>query len=77
MDDPEVVAVALAEDSAEQRAAAYSAVHAAVRDAEANGEPVESAFSRKRSFRKKTKKYGPSRKGVADLSLRRARDQRS
>ena len=32
MDDPEVVAVALAEDSAEQRAAAYSAVHAAVRD---------------------------------------------
>jgi len=49
----------------------------AVRDAEANGDPVESAFSRKRSFRKKTKKYGPSRKGVADLSLRRARDQRS
>jgi hypothetical protein len=48
-----------------------------VRDAEANGDPVESAFSRKRSFRKKTKKYGPSRKGVADLSLRRARDQRS
>ena len=33
----------------------------AVRAAEAAGEPVEGAFSRKRSFRKKFKKYGPSR----------------
>ena len=33
----------------------------AVRDAESSGRPVESAFSRKRSFRKKFKKYGPSR----------------
>jgi len=34
---------------------------AAVRDAARRGEGVESAFSRKRSFRKKYKKYGPSR----------------
>lgn len=33
----------------------------AVRDAESRGEPIEGAFSRKRSFRKKFKKYGPSR----------------
>jgi len=33
----------------------------AVRQAEGMGEPVENAFSRKRSFRKKYKKYGPSR----------------
>ncbi len=33
----------------------------AVRAAEAAGAPVEGAFSRKRSFRKKFKKYGPSR----------------
>ena len=45
----------------------------AVREAEAKGESVESAFSRKRSFRKKFKKYGESRKGVADESLRRRR----
>ena len=31
----------------------------AVRAAEAAGAPVEGAFSRKRSFRKKFKKYGP------------------
>jgi superfamily II DNA/RNA helicase len=33
----------------------------AVRDCEARGVPVEGAFSRKRSFRKKFKKYGESR----------------
>jgi len=33
----------------------------AVRAAEVAGAPVEGAFSRKRSFRKKFKKYGPSR----------------
>ena len=47
----------------------------AVRDAEAKGEPVEGAFSRKRSFRKKFKRYGESRKGVADPS--RARSSRN
>ena len=31
----------------------------------AAGEPVEGAFSRKRMFRKKLKKFGPSRRGVA------------
>lgn len=34
---------------------------AAVREAEEKGLPVEGAFSRKRSFRKKYKKYGVSR----------------
>ena len=34
---------------------------AAIRLCEENGQPVESAFSRKRSFRKKYKKYGESR----------------
>ena len=33
----------------------------AVRDCEARGVPVEGAFSRTRSFRKKFKKYGESR----------------
>lgn len=42
----------------------------AVRDAEAQGASIEGAFSRKRSFTKKHKKYGESRKGVADLSRR-------
>ncbi len=46
----------------------------AVRDAESRGESIESAFSRKRSFRKKQKKYGDSRRGVADLSRRKRRD---
>ena len=46
---------------------------AAVRDAN-SGESIESAFSRKRSFRKKQKKYGDSRRGVADLSRRKRRD---
>ena len=48
----------------------------AVRDAEAKGEPVESAFSRKRSFRKKFKKYGESRRGVADPSMAKNRNPR-
>lgn len=46
----------------------------AVRDAESKSEPIEGAFSRKRSFSKKFKRYGPSRKGVDDISLRRTRD---
>jgi superfamily II DNA/RNA helicase len=46
----------------------------AVRDAESKGESVETAFSRKRSFRKKQKKYGDSRRGVADLSRRKSRE---
>lgn len=37
----------------------------AVRACVAAGEPVEGAFSRKRMFRKKFKKFGPSRRGVA------------
>jgi superfamily II DNA/RNA helicase len=39
---------------------------AAVRSAVDGGEPVEEAFSRKRSFSKKLKKYGETRRGVSD-----------
>ena len=39
---------------------------AAVRSAVEAGSPVEDAFSRKRSFRKKLKKYGEERRGVSD-----------
>jgi superfamily II DNA/RNA helicase len=39
---------------------------AAVRSAVDAGSPVEDAFSRKRSFRKKLKKYGEERRGVID-----------
>jgi hypothetical protein len=39
---------------------------AAVQANVAAGLPVEDAFSRKRSFRKKFKKYGPTRRGVSD-----------
>lgn len=39
---------------------------AAVRAAVEAGSPVEDAFSRKRSFRKKLKKYGEERRGVID-----------
>ena len=41
----------------------------AVRDCEARGVPVEGAFSRKRSFRKKFKKYGESRDGAAEQEV--------
>jgi hypothetical protein len=37
----------------------------AVRNRVANNEPIEEAFSRKRMFRKKLKKFGPTRRGVA------------
>ena len=43
-----------------------AALVAAVRQAVERGERVEDAFSRKRSFRKKFKKFGESRRGVSD-----------
>ena len=45
-----------------------AALVAAVRAAVDQGQRVEDAFSRKRSFSKKLKKYGESRKGPVDLA---------
>eukprot|EP00850_Spirogloea_muscicola_P001099 SM000004S14969 [mRNA] locus=s4:564607:566941:+ [translate_table: standard] len=50
--------------------AASGPLVAAVRSAVEAGQPVEGAFSRKRSFTKKLKKYGPSRRGQPDRQKR-------
>eukprot|EP00897_Mesotaenium_endlicherianum_P000104 jgi/Mesen1/10094/ME000074S09434 len=47
---------------------ANSALVAAVKEAADLGLPTEGAFSRKRSFRKKLKKYGPTRRGSSSCT---------